>query len=674
VDTYGSRRTVPRRVGDRYLLRGELGRGGMATVHRALDEVLEREVAVKLLHAHLANDPAFLDRFRREARAAAALSHPNVVAVHDWGETDEGAYLVLQLIEGPSLREVLRRRARLTGGEALTVLAPAATGLGAAHAAGLVHRDVKPENLLLGRDGTVRVTDFGLARAAASATSTFGADVLVGSPHYLSPEAVRGLPLDPRADVYALGVVLFECLTGRPPHEGESPFATAVQHTSRRVPPPSELVEGIRPDLDELVVAATAHDPDDRPDDGLDFAQALVRAVPEGATPIDLDDLIRDTIVVPRAVDARDLHPDVGGSDDDVARDGRGTWSIPPDGTTTAVVGHDPGPPAHDHLHPGTGRDGHPGEDDAAEDGPRPRRRGWLLGLLVVVALLAASAAGGYLLWDRVLAPLTPIPPVEGAAGDVATDRLEEAGFEVRVANERPHDLTVPADHVLAQTPTGEARRGTRVVLTLSAGPRQVEVPDVIGQPAEEALAAITDAGLDPTAVEEYDEAVAAGQVVASDPAPGVVLPETSVVTVVVSRGPRPIQVADVRGRSLDEATAVLREDGLDVEVAARPFDEEVPAGTVIDQDPDPGASLFSGDTVSLVVSRGPEPITVPNLRGQRTGDAVAELEGLGFRVEVERRGGFGAFLNPDRVFDQDPAPDTSRRRGDTITLYAYED
>jgi eukaryotic-like serine/threonine-protein kinase len=180
--------TDPRtRVGDRYVLLGELGRGGMASVHRARDEVLDRTVAVKLLHPHLAHDPAFLERFRREARAAAALTHPNVVGVHDWGEGEDGAYLVLQLVEGLSLREVLRHRGRLDPDEALAVLGPAAAGLAAAHASGLVHRDVKPENLLIGRDGTVRVTDFGLARAAASATSTFGADVLVGSPHYLSP-------------------------------------------------------------------------------------------------------------------------------------------------------------------------------------------------------------------------------------------------------------------------------------------------------------------------------------------------------------------------------------------------------------------------------------------------------------------------------------------------------
>jgi eukaryotic-like serine/threonine-protein kinase len=673
VDTSSPHHTVPPRIGGRYVLRGELGRGGMATVHRAVDEVLEREVAIKLLHAHLADDPAFLDRFRREARAAAALDHPNVVAVHDWGETDEGAYLVLQLVEGPSLREVLRRHRRLTAGEALRVLAPAASGLGAAHAAGLVHRDVKPENLLLGRDGTVRVTDFGLARAAASATSTFGADVLVGSPHYLSPEAVRGRPLDPRADVYALGVVLFECLTGRPPHEGESPFATAVQHTSRRVPPPSDLVDDVAPALDELVVAATAHDPDERPDDGADFAAALSRAVPGGPTPLDLAGLIRDTIVVPGDVDGPPTPP--AGT----------TRAIPTDGSTTVVRGT-PAQGGWDPTDQHGDDDARYGDDNAryGDDddpdgttdrlGPPRRRRRWLVATLIVLGLLAASAAGGYLLWDRVLAPITPIPAVVGAAADVATDRLEESGFTVRVATQRPHHLEVPLDHVLEQSPTGEARQGATIVLTLSAGPRQVEVPDVVGESAEDATAALVDAGLSPVSTEEYDEEVPAGVVVSSDPSPGAVLDETAEVTLVVSRGPRPIEVADVRGRPLEEAAAVLREAGLEVEVVDRRFDEEVAAGVVLTQDPGPGEILRRGDTVSVAVSRGPEPVAVPNVRGMRAGDAVAELEALGFEVEIERRGGFGAFLNPDRVFDQDPAPDASRRRGDTVTIYAYDD
>jgi eukaryotic-like serine/threonine-protein kinase len=277
---------APDLVGGRYALRGEIGRGGMATVHRARDEVLQREVAVKLLHAHLAGDDTFLDRFRREARAAAAVHHPNVVTVHDWGETADGAYLVLQLVEGCSLREVLRRRRRLTPGETLAVLGPAGDGLGAAHVAGLVHRDVKPENVLLATEGGVLITDFGLARAAASATSTFGADVLMGTPHYLSPEAVRNEPLSPPADVYALGVVLFECLTGRPPHEGDSPFATAVAHTSRRVPAPSEIEPSVDEAVDEVVLRATAPDPRERYPDGAAFAAALRAAVPSGPQPV----------------------------------------------------------------------------------------------------------------------------------------------------------------------------------------------------------------------------------------------------------------------------------------------------------------------------------------------------------------------------------------------------
>ncbi|MFP4149512.1 MAG: protein kinase domain-containing protein, partial [Nitriliruptoraceae bacterium] len=254
-----------RRLGGRYLLGDVVGRGGMAVVYRAHDEVLDRKVAVKLLHPELANDPSFLARFRREARAAAGLDHPNIVAVHDWGEEEAGAYLVLQLVDGVSLREILRARGRLDAAETLAVLGPAAAGLQAAHDAGLVHRDVKPENLLIGRDGTVRVTDFGLARAAASATSTFGPEVLVGSPHYLAPEAVQGRALTATADVYALGIILYECLTGTVPHQADTPFATAMAHVDRPVPPPSASDPSLAGPLDRLVLAATDRDPARRP-------------------------------------------------------------------------------------------------------------------------------------------------------------------------------------------------------------------------------------------------------------------------------------------------------------------------------------------------------------------------------------------------------------------------
>jgi eukaryotic-like serine/threonine-protein kinase len=695
---------TPTRVGGRYVLRGVLGRGGMATVHRARDEVLDRDVAVKLLHAHLATDPAFLDRFRREARAAAALSHPNVVAVHDWGETDEGPFLVLQLIDGPSLRGVLRHRRRLHAEEAVSVLGPAAAGLGAAHAAGLVHRDVKPENLLLGLDGAVRVTDFGLARAAASATSTFGTDVLVGSPHYLSPEAVRGQPLDPRADVYALGVVLFETLTGRPPFEADSPFATAVQHTANRVPPPSTVVPGVPPALDEVVRRATDPDRDGRYADAAAFGAALTAASPPAAAP--LPALFAEDITVgtdrPRngtAVLGPEAHDTTvpGDPADDrpsVAWDAEGAQLWPP----PVAPPPPPPPPPADGLDPHDGHDpvgwleedhGPYGEaaelrsDPAATGGHRVDREGdhlveggrrrWPLALLLILALLAASAVGGYLLWDRVLAPIVPIPAVAEAPVGSAVDALEQAGFAVRVDDDRPHSLEVPADHVLDQRPVGEARQGATVTLVVSAGPRQVTVPDTTGGTAEDAEEALLGADLTVGDVAEaFHEDVPSGRVVSSVPSPGEEVDEATSVDLVLSRGPAPREVPDLRSLTLSEAQEALREIGLDGEVTGRTY-SDVPEGQVVAHSPGRGNEVERGTTIGLTLSDGPEPLEVPNVRGQLRDEAVETLEDLGFEVDIETRGGVGAFLNPGRVFEQDPGPGAELLPGDEVLLYVYE-
>ena len=694
------------RVGDRYVLRGEIGRGGMASVHRAHDVVLDREVAIKLPHAHLATDAAFLERFRREARAAAALTHPNVVAVHDWGQDDTGgAYLVLQLVEGPSLREVLRWAGRLDGPTTAAVLLPGAEGLGAAHVAGFVHRDVKPENLLLGRDGRVRVTDFGLARAAASATSTFGSGVLVGSPHYLAPEAIHGERLDPRADVYALGIVLFECLTGRPPHEGESAYATVVAHTSRPVPPPSEVVPDVDPRLDDLVLAATAIDRADRPDDAALFATELATLMPEGRR-VDLARLLHamsgsaaprsstGTLALPvehltTTVAARPRRDDLAGGVIPVGTGpmGGGPTDPPPAG---APVGEDPGPVVTDLHAPDSpdvapdaiapdDLDGQrdiaagPVDDEVLEPDVPPRRR-WPLVALLVVALLGAAMAGGYLLWDRVLAPVVPIPAVTGLPEAEAVEQLEASGFEAVVADDRPFDLDVPAGRVLAQDPTGQARTSTVVTLVLSAGPRQVEVPDVVGLQRGAALEAIDEAGLEAAAVAQHHPDAPAGEVTAVDPAPGTVLDEASTVELTLSLGPPPIEVPDLRGVALDDARAAVTELGLELQVTERRHDEDQPEGAVIAQSPGPGAVLFREDVVEVAVSEGPPPIEVPTVRGLQRAEAVQVLEAAGFVVDVELRGGFGAFLTPGRVFDQDPGPGAMRQRGATVTVYAYED
>lgn len=639
----------PTLVGGRYRLRGEVGRGGMAVVYRAHDEVLDREVAVKLLHAHLASDPAFLDRFRREAQAAAALSDPSVVAVHDWGETPDGPYLVLQLVEGATLRDVLRARGRLTAGEALAVLGPVAQGLAAAHRGGLVHRDVKPENLLLGTDGSARVADFGLARAAASATTTFGADVLVGSPHYLSPEAVRGLPLDPRADVYALGIILYECLVGRPPHEGDSPLATAVAHTARAVPPPSDAVPDVPAELDEIVTRATMLDRDRRFPDGAAFARALANAVPDGPQRLVLPSPV-GTVFGTGETTILDAARRPGDADHARRQDPADGDDL--DGDTAVVPLADT---ATDHLRP-----------------HRSGRRGWLAAL-VVVLLLAASAAGGYLLWDRVLAPVTPVPQVVAVELDRAQEDLRQAGFEVLVAAEEPFDLAVGAGHVLAQHPDDVARLGSVVTLTVSAGPQPVAVPEVAGDDERTAVTRLRQAGLEPQVVQRHDEEVAAGQVLGTDPPATTVVGEASTVAVVVSLGPTPVEVPDLRGASQDAAAATLEERGLEVGSVARRHDAQAPAGQVLDQSPTPDTTLTRGDAVDLVVSIGPPPVEVPPVRGMPTDEAVAALRGLGLEVDVQLRGGIGALLSPGRVYDQSPAPGTSLAHGGSVVLYAYE-
>ncbi|MEX2549431.1 MAG: PASTA domain-containing protein [Nitriliruptoraceae bacterium] len=644
--------TTQRRLGGRYVLLEEVGRGGMAIVHRAHDEVLDRPVAVKLLHPHLAFDDAFLDRFRREARAAGALSHPNIVAVHDWGESADGAFLVLQLVDGLSLRDLLRARERLTPNEALAIIGPAAAGLGAAHAAGLVHRDVKPENLLIGRDGTVRVTDFGLARAAASATTTFGPDVLVGSPHYLSPEAVHGEPLDPRADVYALGVVLFECLTGRPPHEGESPMATAVAHTARAVPAPSSVRADLDPEIDEVVLRATARDRAARYPDTASLARALILAVPGPAAPVPVP-----TEVTRPAEDA----PDPGDTAVVPITDTATAVVSIPDSATEVLGAEPPAPPPP------------PIDEEDTTPLDRRRRRRWPLLLALLIALIAGSAVGGYLLWDRVLAPVTPIPSVLGADEASAVEQLERVGFEVEIADEGEHALSVPDGHVLTQEPEGTARAGTTVELVLSAGPRPVEVPSVAGETASDAVALLEAADLSPLETETHHDSVPEGRVITTDPASGAVVDEASEVEVLVSLGPAPIAIPDVTEEPVGEARALLEDLGLELEVVERRHDDDVPADRIIDQEPAGSEELLPGGVVRVVVSDGPEPIELPNVRGQRVGEAVETLEALGLDVEVERRGGFSAFFNPDQVYDQDPGPGSTRLPGETVVLYAYE-
>ena len=661
-------------VAGRYVLLEQVGRGGMATVHRAHDEVLDRIVAIKVLHPHLAHDPAFLHRFRREAQAAAALNHPNVVTVHDWGETDDGAYLVLQLIDGPSLRELLQGRGQLDPAEALAVLGPVASGLAAAHAAGLVHRDVKPENLLIAHSGTVHITDFGLARAAASATSTFGTGVLVGSPHYLSPEAVLGRPLLASADVYALGVVLFEVLTGQPPFMGDSPYATALAHTTRSVPRPSSLRPDLPAEIDEVVARATRPEPSQRYVDAHAFREAFAAAVPSGpiAVSVPISPQSDDDVPTPAQTEALDdwtailplgtdeFAPDepadneLGPGDGDLEGDAADYLDEPDDDFHNLDHADDEHPQfagdndfdeyedddfgsfedddepevVHRSEHADTVFTGPPPSqerspqnqpvsprpppvpaaayDTAQVDDSRQRRRSWI-GFLTVLALIGASALGGYLVWDRLIAPVSSIPPITGSPQEQAQTRLSEAGFDVHVAADRIHDIDTPAGHVLEYEPSEAARIGHTI-------------------------------------------------------------------TVVISDGPPPVEVANVIGQLRADAETRLAEDGFEA-VVATVHDDVVPEGSVVSLEPDAGTVVEHGTQVRLTVSAGPAPIEVqmPDVTGEHVEEAIGQLEELDLQVSVERRGGFRALLSPGRVFDQSPGADSPVDRGETVELYAYE-
>jgi eukaryotic-like serine/threonine-protein kinase len=638
----------------------------MATVFHGHDRVLERDVAVKVLHRHLADDPALLDRFLREARAAAALTHPNVVAVYDWGEDGEDAYLVMEHVDGPSLRDVLRRRGRLGPAETAAIIAPAARGLAAAHGRGLVHRDVKPENILIDPDGSVKVTDFGLARAAAATTQTFAPGSLVGSPHYIPPEAVNDDVVDARADVYSLGIVMYECVVGRPPFDASNAMATAVQHTQQRVPPPSRAVPGLPEALDAIVLQATAPRPQDRFEDAAALEAAIRSAVPPGMLP-GAGTTARQTVVIPPERTETVVPP--AGPARTERMGGRVVPAPAPmfdatdeaDVATTAVQ-------ASATLAADSDEDGPPTGPPAGSVA-RPRRRRGVARAVGVLLVLGAIAAGAALAWSMLIAPVTEVPDVRGDDLTVAEQRLREAGLDP-VVNERVHRTDIPEGQVISQGPTGEARLGSTVELVVSAGPRPVTVPDVVGATEEDAIRSLRQARLDPAAESAYDEEVAVGRVISTAPAGGADAREGDTVEVVVSLGPRPIEVPAVIGQSRDRAVASIEDAGLRAVIGDEVHHDEIDEGAIVGQQPAAGESLRRGETVTLVVSLGPRTFAMPEVRGEQREEAVSRLEDLGLTVDVREVRGF--FRESGEVAEQEPSPGTSVRRGERVTIYVW--
>ena len=670
---------VGRLVDGRYLVHDRIASGGMATVYLSTDTRLERPVALKVMHAHLAADASFVARFTREARSAARLSHPGVVSVYDQGAGDGTVYLAMEYIPGRTLRDLVAAAAPLTLGDALDLIEEVLDGLAAAHDAGLVHRDVKPENVLVGDDGRLRVADFGLARAATTATGG-ATSTLIGTVGYLAPELVLDGASDERADVYAAGVVLYELLTGRAPFAGGAPAQVAYRHVSQDLPLVSRVRPGVPEGVDALVASATDREPDRRPRDAgvmLDLVRDLRDGLPDDVLDAPAV-VVPDPATVPVTVDGTRVHErehivalPVSELRDAAAAGPAAPLTTPTAAFTGADLAPAGGAPKTRSQTRAVRRTSSPlglpaDAEEADDDGARRSRSHRLLVLLAgLVALLVAL--GGGAVWAYTAGPLAQVvvPRVTPGTADQAEQTLEAAGFEVEPRQD--YSDTVTVGEVIATEPAaGESvAKDSTVTLVVSQGVRLIQAPDLTGKTQAQAEELITGADLKVGTVgQAYSETVPVGSVVSQQTPTDNPLKAGSEVAFTVSQGPKQIPAPVLKGRTLDEATQALKDVELQLGEVKRANDDTVPAGEVISSSPSTG-NLGVGDRVAVVVSDGPAMVTVPNLVDRSVDDARGTLEGLGLEVVVQR-----TWIVGDRVQGQDVPGDSKVLPGTKVTLY----
>jgi serine/threonine-protein kinase len=599
----------------RYRVGSRLARGGMSTVYRGLDLRLDRPVAIKVMSQEYAADPTFLTRFEREARAAARLDDPGVVAVYDQGRDGDTVFLVMELVDGGTLRDLLRDRGALSVPEALSVLEPLLGALSAAHAAGLVHRDVKPENVLISTRGEVKVADFGLVRAVTSTTMATG-NVILGTVAYLSPEQVATGAADARSDVYAAGVVAYEMLTGHPPFTGDNAIAVAYQHVHSDVPPVEIEAPGVPVGIAAAIDAATRRDALARPRDAADFLARL------RAARVELG-LRLSPAPVPRTARA------AGGRPHPSAAAGQVPPAVPTPGPAaqTAAARTAGGPGQLTALAPRNGPP--PALTDRTTRRPRRGRARWRLRLIILLVVLligAAAAFGGWWLGGR----WTSTPDVRGIGQDAAVALVRDAGLVPQLST-APDDV-VPSGKVATARPDAGTRqlRGSTVTMVVSSGrPRVPEIPS--GTAVDAATATILAAGLRVTtdpAADVYDRIAPLGSVVRTDPAGGDPVDVGASVRLIRSLGPQPVPVPPVAGKAVDDARNALLVAGFVVGDPVTRFDPDHPAGTVIGTEPRAGAPAPDGSRVALVIAAS---LTVPTVSGTPRDQVFATLTSLGF-------------------------------------------
>ncbi|MDY7527534.1 MULTISPECIES: Stk1 family PASTA domain-containing Ser/Thr kinase [unclassified Cryobacterium] len=636
---------IGRLIDGRYQVRSRIARGGMATVYLATDLRLERRVALKVMHGHLADDNAFKARFVQEARSAARLAHPNVVNVYDQGQDADMAYLVMEYLPGITLRDLLKDYGRLTSEQTIDILEAVLSGLAAAHKAGIVHRDLKPENVLLADDGRIKIGDFGLARAANNNTAT--GQALLGTIAYLSPELVTRGIADARSDIYALGIMTYEMLTGEQPYVGEAPMQIAYQHANDTVPMPSLRVMTVPHELDELVSWATARDPEQRPRDAKVMLDQLLD-VEKQMRPFDGETGVQQTLLMPSGAAAAQ-------ADADTMIFGAAAQAQAP-GATTVLPAPVVKPPKDAEL--------------LSTKTRRRKVRGyWLFALVLLLAGLG-TGTGWY--FGSGPGSQVEVPSLVSVAPDAAAAQLAELGLQSALAQQ--YSGTIAAGLVASTDPGegGHVKKGNAVTLYVSQGPQPITLPPLAGLTTDAASSAVT--GLNAaigTVDQVFSGEVAAGIVMSAtresdgtEVSQGGPYFEGMKVNLVASLG----SVPNVSGKSVDTATSLLHDKGLKATTGGSEHSETIDKGDVIRAAPQNDGPVRVGDTYVLTTSDGPAPVVVPNVIGMPWVDGKAALEALGFRLQygplADALGVGGATVK-----STDPKAGTSVPKGSTITM-----
>jgi serine/threonine-protein kinase len=623
-------------IDTRYRVLHRIGSGGMADVYCAEDTHLGRRVALKLLHMRFAQDKEFVERFRREASSAAGLQHPNVVGVYDRGEFDGTYYIAMEYCEGRSLKQVITSEAPIDPRRAIGIAKQMLVAARFAHRRNVIHRDLKPHNVILDAEDTVKVTDFGIARAGASDITEVGA--IMGTAQYLSPEQAQGRPVTEASDLYSIGVVLFEMLTGKAPFDGDSAVAIALKHVNQPPPSPRALVPTVPPELEAVVLKALAKDAAERYTD----AESFMRDLDAVASRLDRRPVDTESTAVFAPVPA--LPPPAPSSMTPVAA----SPAAPPSAAPAAAVEAAP-----------------PIDAEVIEEPPPPqepsRGRGPVIAIAVVLVLVALGAFLAFVVLPK---DQVHVPGVVGQTLDSARSELERAGLQVDV---RRRANPAPANIVFDQAPNPGQKvdDGSSVAVFVSNGPGTVKVPDVVGLTETDAKKRIRAADLRISIEQESSVKVSAGIVIRSDPSAGRPVDRRSRITLVISSGPQQVEVPDVTGQNQEDAVARLREEGLSAVVREKSSSE--PVDTVVSQTPAGGLKVDEGSSVTIFVSNG-KVKEVPDVTGLNQAEAETEITDAGFTPSVRTR----QTDQPDEdgtVLSQSPRGGASRKEGATVTI-----